>query len=286
MNIAEYQELFACSSISDRERSLYMYLRWHMDFATGIVGAVRKISYQSIREHLEFRPDAGSRAAPVTLSKDQVKRLLMKIEARGWIKPLHNKCGAPTAMQFRLVLATADKDRPQEERHMSATGGAPHGAPRRNSYKTRAASEVSATSNAIGAPLDERHTSDTSDKDPTLSRERARDLQARSDDWVMANELIFDDSFINAAKLMVGHKGDSHELRLIFTVFTNHRTNRTRIQSMSDWLADWRSWVAREKVYERSNEKRSNDNSSTRTRTANATAGVLKFAREAAEREA
>lgn len=270
MNQREYSELFADSHISDRERSLYLYLRMHMDYATGLVGAVRKICYQGIREHLEYRPSPGSKEPAVTLSRDQVKRLLRKLEGYGWIERVHNGNKPGDTMIFRLIYATVGSIRPNEERHRSATEASPQAPPQAMPVKTRGESDNSATSKAQAAPQHERHTSVTS----------VKDLSLYARDEVSAADIVLGPDFISVARTIVGFKGSDEELDAIFQVFVTHVKHRHKIQSRSDWLADWRHWIAREHRYEKSR------NHSTKSRGAheNPTARILREAREASER--
>ena len=98
--------------------------RW-MNYADGVVGRKRRISYQQIKEVLECIPSRGRMDNRVTLSKDQIKRLLSRLEDAGLIVSLHDKT-ARAAMVFRLPLAVCDLVRPNEYRHVCATIKTPH----------------------------------------------------------------------------------------------------------------------------------------------------------------
>lgn len=270
MNRAEYSALFEDRHISDRERSLYLYLRWHMDYDTGIVGAVRKISYQAIRENLEHKPERGSKEPHTYLTKDQVKRLLRKLERYGWIEPLHSKQPGEH-MVFRLVLASAGLVRPNEERHMSATGGAPQ----QNPVKPTAEMNMSAT----GAPHHERHTSDTSGIKPSLSNARARETSQKSN-FSTGQELSFSDQFKQTAKI-TGLTLSEEQLSGLFDTFRFHNKHRNTMRSPADWLAEWRVWCGREKSYGRPNtQKHSRPGGNQRAE--NPTARLLRESKEAA----
>lgn len=98
--------------------------RW-MNYSDGVVGRKRRISYQQIKEELECIPSRGRMDNRVVLSKDQIKRLLSRLEDAGLIVSLHDK-SARAPMEFRLPLAMCDLVRPREYRHDSATVKAPH----------------------------------------------------------------------------------------------------------------------------------------------------------------
>lgn len=101
---------------------LYCYLRRNMDIASCVVGDADKklISYQGIREHLEYHPPARSHDRPVAVSRDQVKRMLAKLVDIGALKRLQGQRYG-VELRFFLPFAVSALDCPQEERHMSAT---------------------------------------------------------------------------------------------------------------------------------------------------------------------
>ena len=239
MNRNEYQAVFADSHISDRERSLYLYLRWHVDYGTAIVGIKRRISYQSIREHLEFNPERGSREKPYSPTNDQIKRLLRKLEKYGWIERQH-KNHLKENMVFRLPLVLSKSIRPNEESQGSAMRGAPLSAPQENPVNTRAETTNTATMSAKGAPWDDRHTSVTSDKDLSLN---ARGCATTG------SELEFNGEFLHVAKVNGPTQANPEEVEAIFDMFRFHAKHRSTLRDKPTWLAEWRAWVAREKLY-------------------------------------
>ncbi|WP_290654461.1 hypothetical protein [Idiomarina sp.] len=240
MNRNEYQAVFADSHISDRERSLYLYLRWHMDYDTAIVGIKRRISYQSIREHLEFNPERGSREKPYSPTNDQIKRLLRKLEKYGWIERLHTQ-KLVEFMAFRLVYAVPESLRSNEERQMSATGAPPLSAPQQNPVNTRAENTTTAKMSAKGAPPEERHTSDTSDKDLSLNA-RARATTTGSD-------LEFNAEFLQMGRNYGPPNSTPEEIEATFDHFRFHRNHHSTLRDMMQWRAEWRTWMAGEKKY-------------------------------------
>lgn len=263
-----------CSDMSAIESRLYLYLRRHMDYATGTVGARRKISYQSIREHIEYTPPRGSKEPAYKPSKQQINRLLRKLESAGVIERLHN--GKPNEyMVFRLVLATTDLNRPKEERHMSDTRAATQGATRKNPVNTGVRPLNSDTMSDKGATPEERHTSDTSDyKDLSLTR------ASQNCPFQKGTELSLTDAFKKITTL-TGLNITDEQLSGVFDTFRFHSKHRNTQRSMPDWLAEWRVWCGREKSYGKPNPKR-HPFAGGNQRSENTTARLLRESKEAA----
>lgn len=107
-------------------------MRKHMDYGTGIVGRVRKISYEQIKERLRYTPPTQSREKPVEYSTDQVKKLIRKLVDAGLLERLHDTSQGIQPMEFRLPLACTDLDSqghdratdtgPRENPHSRASG--------------------------------------------------------------------------------------------------------------------------------------------------------------------
>jgi hypothetical protein len=216
VNLSEHKALFAEPDISHVERSLYLYLRWHMDFKTGVVGVTRRISYQGIAEHLEVVPVAGSQAREVRFSRDQIKRLLNKLIGRRWLEPLHRaRTNGPVRMVFNFPLASSDSLGSQEERQRCATG-----APRQNPHSARVFDFPK------GVNLEEeRHTSDLSVKEDIYTREA----------------LVFDEQFkIMAQQAKLGW--DDVKLLALFDQFKASVKDDGSSKNLGQWLKIWRSY--------------------------------------------
>lgn len=219
MNKNECRALFAEPDISHVERSLYLYLRMHMDYSTGEVGRSRRLSYQGIIEHLEVLPAIGSHDPAYRPSRDQVKRLLNKLVRRGLIQPAHTTTKGPAPMLFRLVLATADLVRPQEERPRSAQG-----APRQNPHSARVLD--------FPAPQktpEERHTSDLSDIEREIAHTR--------------EELVLDDDYVAVAK-QVALLVEPDEITALFEQFRYAVDEPLVNRVKGQWLGQWRKYCA------------------------------------------
>src|SRR5690554_3227490 len=73
---------------------LYMRgIRKHMDYATGITGRKRRVSMEMFASLLEYHPPVGSREKARTYSRQQITRMLNKLEAAGLIERLHRGKG-------------------------------------------------------------------------------------------------------------------------------------------------------------------------------------------------
>jgi hypothetical protein len=86
---------------------LYVHaIRRYMDYATGIVGIKRRISYQSLREELYVEPRRGvDRAKTGSPSKPKLQRALQTLQDRGILEQIKNK----DYLIFRCVFAKQDK---------------------------------------------------------------------------------------------------------------------------------------------------------------------------------
>lgn len=112
------------SRISHAAKLLYILgIRPHMDFETGLVGYKRRVSYQSLRELLEYMPVPGSRRRPETFTKDNIRSLLAELERANLIKWLKN---AEERCLFFACLA-ADRGNPSKNRR--PTGATPSSHP-------------------------------------------------------------------------------------------------------------------------------------------------------------
>lgn len=94
---------------------------------------------------------------------------------------------------------------------------------------------------------DRGHISVLSDKN-NIYGSRATVFEGEVDDGLSANEITLDNQFILAAR-SVGQALPFEELKLIFIDFQNNKHNRHKFQGRADWLADWRSWCAKSKLY-------------------------------------
>ncbi|WP_053006834.1 hypothetical protein [Chromobacterium subtsugae] len=99
------EELDALQGLPLGAQVLYLReIRRHMDYATGVTGIIRRISWDGLREVLEVEPRPGvARELP---SRDQVRRLAGWLERVGLVRNISDMGGR--RLIFRLPLAIAD----------------------------------------------------------------------------------------------------------------------------------------------------------------------------------
>lgn len=105
---------------------LYVVLRWYMDARTGLVGAVRGISRQSLAEELYVEPARGrhtSESGSPTIKA--IRSALDGLAAAGLLQPRRGG----EAMVFLLPLAKRISARPNDEGPMRGRGEGPHEGP-------------------------------------------------------------------------------------------------------------------------------------------------------------
>ncbi|MBK1734866.1 hypothetical protein CKO15_06090 [Halorhodospira abdelmalekii] len=107
LNDCELERL--CSSrLSHAARLAYvLVIRPAMDYATGFSGQRRTISYQQLREVLEYTPPAGSQRREIRYStRQQLRALLAEIEREGLVQRLRT---SDRGLVFRCCLADTDE---------------------------------------------------------------------------------------------------------------------------------------------------------------------------------
>ncbi|MCL7941196.1 hypothetical protein M8009_12960 [Halomonas sp. ATCH28] len=114
------------------ERLYLRGIRKHMDYATGITGRKRRVSMDMFAEIVEYHPPAGSREKARLYSRQQITRMLDKLEDAGLIVRLHRGKGVKATMEFSLPLACCDAEQhranseprgaSQEKPHSRASG--------------------------------------------------------------------------------------------------------------------------------------------------------------------
>ncbi|MEA3250170.1 MAG: hypothetical protein U9Q35_01100 [Pseudomonadota bacterium] len=130
------------------ERLYLRGIRKHMDYATGITGRKRRVSMEMFSELLTYYPPAGSREKPRYFSRQQITRMIDKLEDSGLIERLHRGKGVKAPMEFHLPLACSDAE---QQRAESEQGGASQ-----EKQRPRASGEVNSEQ---GASKEERSTS-------------------------------------------------------------------------------------------------------------------------------
>jgi len=239
MSPTEFDKVLA-SDLCHPSKLLYAYLRRHIDYGTGLVGKPRRISYQSIREFLEYIPPRGSTDPQYKPSNQQINRLLRKLETSGYIERVHHNYRIES-MVFFLVFANTDLNRPNEGRQGSDTVAPTRGATRQNPVNTRAEPYNPDTMTDKGATREERHTSVTSDKDLSLN--------ARARATTTGSELEFNAEFLQMGRNYGPPNSTPEEIEATFDHFRFHRNHHSTLRDMMQWRAEWRTWMAGEKKY-------------------------------------
>lgn len=159
----------ALADLPHEAQILYLrVIRKHMDYATGITGEKRRISYAQIQEVLAYKPSPHSGERPVEYSRDQIKRLVQKLVKAGLVERLHNTEKGVAPMIFRLPMACSDVDEP---RHESATGTAP-----RTNPHDRASGEGKRATRAPHKNAEPRHPSGSGN--PSSLRSEGKERKA------------------------------------------------------------------------------------------------------------
>lgn len=164
LNWKEYDRILLSERVSPLLGRLYCYLRRNMDIHSCIVGDADKklISYQGIREHLEYFPPPGSHERPTKVSRDKLKRMLARLVELGALRRLPGQRYG-IELRFFLPLAVSDSVRSQEERHRSAT-------PERHTF---GAEERHSSGRAVaGFQQYERHSLSTEERHTKSGEER------------------------------------------------------------------------------------------------------------------
>lgn len=131
MNSWKWNELEdeALESLPPEIERLYLRgIRKHMDYGTGITGVKRRVCMDGFMELLNYYPPIGSKEKPRLYSRQQITRMIDKLEAKGLVVRLHRGKGVKAAMQFKLPLACNDDDQLRAESEQSgASNTNPHG---------------------------------------------------------------------------------------------------------------------------------------------------------------
>lgn len=94
------------SALSHAAKLAYILgIRPHMDYATGIVGHKRKVSYQSLAELLEFSPVRGSQRKEQRFNREALRAIFRELERVGLIRWIKNE---DRCLFFECLVAHRD----------------------------------------------------------------------------------------------------------------------------------------------------------------------------------
>ncbi|RUR48824.1 hypothetical protein [Vreelandella populi] len=101
----------AIDSLPIEAQIIYLRVfRKHMDYASGVVGIKRTVSYSQIKERLEYQPPVHSNEKVKEYSRGQIKRLIQKLVDAGLLERLHDTSKGVEKMIFRLPMACSDAE--------------------------------------------------------------------------------------------------------------------------------------------------------------------------------
>lgn len=111
------------SRLSHAAKVAYTFgIRPWMDYRTGMAGWGRRISYQSLRELLEYAPSAGSTRTGSYASKEAIRGVLRELERAGLIRWLKS----PERGLFFVCLRAARDSSTEKRTNTRATPEQPH----------------------------------------------------------------------------------------------------------------------------------------------------------------
>lgn len=182
------------TSWNDDEEDALSYLPWEaqvlylrglrrfMDYQTGVVGVKRRVSYQGFSELLEVQPERGSKRAPVSRTKSQLRALLLLLGRAGLIARVP---GYEKGLVFRCCLATLDKS--AQMRNNTGTTHEQHTSNNTAKSNNSAASE---RMNDTGTTHEQHSMNNTHQesgiRNKAISRASANTARARVDDPLFA----------------------------------------------------------------------------------------------------
>ena len=119
----------ALESLPPEIERLYLRgIRKYMDYATGVTGVKRRVCMDGFMELLNYYPPAGSKEKPRLYSRQQITRMIDKLESAGLVVRLHRGKGVKAAMEFKLPLACNDAEQQRaESEQVGASHTNPHG---------------------------------------------------------------------------------------------------------------------------------------------------------------
>ncbi|MBK1725700.1 hypothetical protein [Halorhodospira neutriphila] len=140
----EELEALQSSHVSHEAKLLYItVIRPAMDYGTGIAGRKRTLSYQQIREALEYLPPHGSKRREQRYTREQARGVIRELERAGWIEwhrtsrrglvfrcrlASWDQCGSsrtntgPTRDEHRRTNTTEEADNPSAGSDLDAEG--------------------------------------------------------------------------------------------------------------------------------------------------------------------
>ena len=286
-------------SLSAQTKTLYLALRYCCDFKTGIA----KASYSKLAQLCTYEPPAKSKEETVVPTRNQLRHLITKLEKAELIVKIEaGNATTGTVAKWSLPLvkgnltATATNRTTTTAQNPVNTGDAGQTTTASNGVTT---TQEQPKSNRVQQPRKAPENKGLQGQQPPRQNPQQQPISGISDKYIdinsadeilnsqthllKATEVGLDSEMVRMARL-VGLTAPLETLELIFIDFTSHRNKRHLVQPKSDWLADWRGWCAKSKVYQAgannyANNRRFNQPSQ---QPKNATAKVLSIAKRKA----
>lgn len=159
------------SALSHAAKLVYILgIRPYMDYATGLVGYKRRVSYQSLRELLEVAPPPGSHREERQYTVEAVRAVLRELEKSGLIRWIRSR---ERGLFFECLAAHRDSS-PKNRNNMGTTSRSTIGNDMKNPSADTGLSPVEPQQEHHHDLAEEQHTSGYPELN-TPSTARARD---------------------------------------------------------------------------------------------------------------
>lgn len=226
--------------------------RRYMDFKTG----ESALSLSRLAQELEYQPPACSRRGKVeSVSTKRVRTLITHLVDAGLlvlVRPGNAARKAPAV--YRCELATTDQKRsnspsltqirPNEEGHIADTVQG-HIDGHSKSPENKGLESKQGHIDGHSQNFNEGHISERSELNNSLSNAREKN----SPELTTGAELEFNQEFLAIAGLTGLKNSDPEYIEDVFNHFRFYPKHQNTLRNHAQWKSEWRSWVAREKLY-------------------------------------
>lgn len=284
----EYALLFT-PTLHPMARNLYLAMRYCVDYQSGLV----TVSYSKLRQLCSFEPPSKSKAEPFSPTVKHIRVWLSQLEKHELIeKAASGNAAKGESATWRLCQINKGTEQghieTQQPRGLQAEQG--HGTRAQEGHKKGTLQGHTQTQQPHGLESQQGHIGEPQQGHISVYTSVNKNKYISGDQFLTANDLEFGQEFKSVAN-MVGLQLNPEQLQAAFVQFTSHRNKRHLTQSKADWLADWRGWCAKAKVYEAGANNHAKPNTNTQRfsgfkRPQNSTAKVLDLARAHAARTA
>lgn len=291
MNKAEFDKLLV-PSINPLTRSLYLALSSMADYQTGIVS----MSYSSMADLIRFEPPFKSKSDPINPTQKQIIVMLEILERAELITKITTGSaskGEAAKWEITEIKKGTYQGHIKTQSHQGLQADEGHISGAQEGHIQGHKEGHTETQTHQGLQADEGHKEGY--KEGHLSLKDIKELKNKNiftqgdQPVVMAEELTLTPQFKNMVKTvgLVGFNDD--QIQAMFIQFASHPNNRHKAKLLTDWLADWRGWCAKARVYN-ANAKgnqygKNNQPSGSGFGGKTKTADILAYARKVAEQD-